>query len=155
MLVVPVLLTVTLAALLVPAAQSLAAPLPSIHLSRSPDGSSDSSVFVASPPPPTASPRSSVTSSLLDTFAPAHTPPRGYARYAVLNQVQNLLTAVRNTLSSLFILSAYADTSQASAVALTATLAFISRDAAGMLATLGFSRLAPAFSLSSDLKRWR
>lgn len=58
-------------------------------------------------------------------------------------------------MSSLYILSALGKSSPANAVALTATLTFLTRDGAGMLSTLLFSRLARPFSLKSDVKRWR
>ena len=92
--------------------------------------------------------------SLLQTFSPSYPTPPLYKRYVLLNQLQNTCTSLRNTLSSLYILKAF-EYSSSSAVALTATLSFITRDGAGMLSTLLFSRCAQPFSLKSDTKRWR
>jgi hypothetical protein len=92
-------------------------------------------------------------SGLARIFVPSFPLQPRYTEYVIFNQVQNLATTLRNTLSTLFILNAFEHTS--TAIALTATLSFLARDGAGMLSTLAFSRFAPPFSLSSDVKRWR
>ena len=106
-------------------------------------------------PTPTTTP-SRPSPWYVQTFTPtSYTPPPLYRRYVLLNQLQSTCTSLRNTLSSLYILQALDKSSAASAVALTATLTFLTRDGAGMLSTLLFSRLAQPFSLKSDVKRWR
>ncbi|GMH61634.1 hypothetical protein TrRE_jg5549 [Triparma retinervis] len=87
------------------------------------------------------------------TFVPNFPLQPRYTEYVIFNQVQNLATTLRNTLSTLFILNAFEHTS--TAVALTATLSFLARDGAGMISTLLFSRFAPPFSLATDVKKWR
>ncbi len=102
---------------------------------------------------PQKSPTKRTSTTILDIFKPDYEAPKKYGRYVVLNQLQNLTTSLRNSLSTLFILSAFGKSSPS--IALTATLSFLARDGAGMLATLAFSKFAPPFSLSTDLKRWR
>ncbi|GMH54819.1 hypothetical protein TL16_g01756 [Triparma laevis f. inornata] len=102
---------------------------------------------------PKTSSSSSSPSSFTRTFVPSHKTPPNYGQYVAYNQVQNLCTSLRNTLSTLYILSAF--DRQGSNVALTATLTFLSRDGAGMISTLLFARYTPPFSLQTDVKRWR
>mmetsp|Transcript_19395 Transcript_19395/g.40465 ORF Transcript_19395/g.40465 Transcript_19395/m.40465 type:complete len:336 (-) Transcript_19395:313-1320(-) len=96
----------------------------------------------------------SAPSSLIQTFVPSFPLQPRYGEFVFYNQVQNLATTLRNTLSTLFILDAFEKTSS-QALALTATLSFLARDGAGMVSTLCFSRYAQPFSLSTDVKRWR
>jgi len=130
-------------------ASALSPSLNKFKLNKNADNTFTSSPLSQS----TVSSSSPSFTNFLTIFTPAHQPPPNYSQYVLFNQLQNLSTSLRNTLSTLFILTAYSSTS--TTVALTATLSFISRDAAGMLSTLLFSKLSSPTSLSHDLKRWR
>ncbi|KAL7531058.1 hypothetical protein ACHAWF_003614 [Thalassiosira exigua] len=77
----------------------------------------------------------------------------GYLRYAFLDNVQDLSTALRSVLATQRILEGVG-VGRSDATALSATLNFVVRDGCGMLASLAFSSCT-ARSFRRNVKRWK
>jgi len=96
----------------------------------------------------------SLKAAARDALVPSTTVAPEYARYQCWHVAQDLSTQLRSTLATSAVFQGLGMGSGSGATALAATVAWLSRDASGMVASLAATaRLAPR--LDGDCRRWR
>ena len=98
--------------------------------------------------------RWSLKAAARDALVPSTTVAPEYAQYQAWHVAQDLSTQLRSTLATSAVFQGLGMGSGNAATALAATVAWLSRDASGMVASLAATaRLAPR--LDGDCRRWR